>query len=305
MFLGTELTEILDAIESDTAYDAKEKELLKIGVHVLPKFPKDTTDRNRTSPFAFTGNKFEFRMLGSAASISDANVVLNTAVAESLRQYADKLEGAEDFETALHDLIRDTIRAHKRIIFNGNGYDESWVVEAEKRGLLNFKSAADAFPHYVDQKNLDLFAKHNVYTSAEIYSRMETQLEEYNKILHIEAMTMSDMVREEITPACIAFENELAGTVNAKKAAGVTGGMEAGLLGKVSELTEELYTKSAALDEAVAAVPTDDNEKAAHYYHDVVISAMDEVRAPADKLEGLVGKKFWPFPTYSDILFYV
>ncbi len=305
MFIGDELQAILDSIESGEDYTDVYKTKMDLGAAVLPAIPKDTTDRNRTSPFAFTGNKFEFRSLGSAVNIACANVMLNTAVAEELRQFADELEGAEDFEAAVYALIKREIKAHKRIIFNGNGYDESWVVEAEKRGLLNFKSAADAFPHYVDQKNLDLFAKHNVYTSAEIYSRMETQLEEYNKILHIEAMTMSDMVREEITPACIAFENELAGTVNAKKAAGVTGGMEAGLLGKVSELTEELYTKSAALDEAVAAVPTDDNEKAAHYYHDVVISAMDEVRAPADKLEGLVGKKFWPFPTYSDILFYV
>ena len=419
MFIGDELQSILDSIESGAEYTDVYKTKMDLGAAVLPPIPKDTTDRNRTSPFAFTGNKFEFRSLGSAVNIACANVMLNTAVAEELRQFADELEGAEDFEAAVYalikreikahkriifngngydeswvveaekrgllnfksaadafphyvdqknldlfakhnvytsaeiysrmetqleeynkilhieamtmsDMVREELRqfadelegaedfeaavyalikreikAHKRIIFNGNGYDESWVVEAEKRGLLNFKSAADAFPHYVDQKNLDLFAKHNVYTSAEIYSRMETQLEEYNKILHIEAMTMSDMVREEITPACIAFENELAGTVNAKKAAGVTGGMEAGLLGKVSELTEELYTKSAALDEAVAAVPTDDNEKAAHYYHDVVISAMDEVRAPADKLEGLVGKKFWPFPTYSDILFYV
>lgn len=305
IFVGEELEAVIDAIASDSPYAGPVKMKMDLGVDVLPKFSKDTTDRNRTSPFAFTGNKFEFRSLGSAVNIACANVMLNTAVAEELRQFADELEGAEDFEAAVYALIKREIKAHKRIIFNGNGYDESWVVEAEKRGLLNFKSAADAFPHYVDQKNLDLFAKHNVYTSAEIYSRMETQLEEYNKILHIEAITMSDMVREEITPACIAFENELAGTVNAKKAAGVTGGMEAGLLGKVSELTEELYTKSAALDEAVAAVPTDDNEKAAHYYHDVVISAMDEVRAPADKLEGLVGKKFWPFPTYSDILFYV
>ena len=305
MFIGDELQSILDSIESGAEYTDVYKTKMDLGAAVLPPIPKDTTDRNRTSPFAFTGNKFEFRSLGSAVNIACANVMLNTAVAEELRQFADELEGAEDFEAAVYALIKREIKAHKRIIFNGNGYDESWVAEAEKRGLLNFKSAADAFPHYVDQKNLDLFAKHNVYTSAEIHSRMETQLEEYNKILHIEAMTMSDMVREEITPACIAFENELAGTVNAKKAAGVTGGMEAGLLGKVSELTEELYTKSAALDEAVAAVPTDDNEKAAHYYHDVVISAMDEVRAPADKLEGLVGKKFWPFPTYSDILFYV
>ena len=305
IFVGEELEAVIDAICTDSPYAGPVKMKMDLGVDVLPKFSKDTTDRNRTSPFAFTGNKFEFRSLGSAVNIACANVMLNTAVAEELRQFADELEGAEDFEKALMALVKREIKAHKRIIFNGNGYDDSWVAEAEKRGLLNFKSAADAFPHYVDQKNLDLFAKHNVYTAEEIHSRMETQLEEYNKILHIEAMTMSDMVREEITPACIAFENELAGTVNAKKAAGVTGGMEAGLLGKVSELTEELYTKSAALDEAVAAVPTDDSQKAAHYYHDVVISAMDAVRVPADKLEGLVGKKFWPFPTYSDILFYV
>ena len=278
---------------------------MNLGAAVLPAIPKDTTDRNRTSPFAFTGNKFEFRSLGSSVNIACANVMLNTAVAEELRQFADELEGAEDFTAALMALIKREIKAHKRIIFNGNGYDESWVVEAEKRGLLNFKSAADAFPHYVDQKNLDLFAKHNVYTAEEIHSRMETQLEEYNKILHIEAMTMSDMVREEITPACIAFEGELAGTINGKKAAGVSGGMEAGLLSKVSELTEELYAKNTALDEAIAAAPSGDNIETAHYYHNTVIAAMDAVRAPADKLEGLVGKKFWPFPTYSDILFYV
>ena len=305
MFIGDELQGILDAVESGAAYTDVDKTKMNLGASVLPAIPKDTTDRNRTSPFAFTGNKFEFRSLGSSVNIACANVMLNTAVAEELRQFADELEGAEDFEAALMALIKREITAHKRIIFNGNGYDESWVVEAEKRGLLNLKSAADAFPHYVDQKNLDLFAKHNVYTAAEINSRMETQLEEYNKILHIEALTMSDMVREEITPACIAFEGELAATVNSKKAAGVSGGMEAGLLSKVSELTEELYAKSAALDEAVAAAPSGDNTATAHYYHDTVIAAMDAVRVPADKLEGLVGKKFWPFPTYSDILFYV
>ena len=305
IFVGEELEAVIDAICTDSPYAGPVKMKMDLGVDVLPKFSKDTTDRNRTSPFAFTGNKFEFRSLGSSVNIACANVMLNTAVAEELRQFADELEGAEDFEAALRALIKREITAHKRIIFNGNGYDESWVVEAEKRGLLNLKSAADAFPHYVDQKNLDLFAKHNVYTAAEINSRMETQLEEYNKILHIEALTMSDMVREEITPACIAFEGELAATVNSKKAAGVSGGMEAGLLSKVSELTEELYAKSAALDEAVAAAPSGDNTATAHYYHDTVIAAMDAVRAPADKLEGLVGKKFWPFPTYSDILFYV
>ena len=303
MFIGDELQGILDAIESGADYTDVDKTKMNLGAAVLPAIPKDTS--NRTSPFAFTGNKFEFRSLGSSVNIACANIMLNTAVAEALRQFADELEGAEDFTAALMALIKREIKAHKRIIFNGNGYDESWVVEAEKRGLLNFKSAADAFPHYVDQKNLDLFAKHNVYTAEEIHSRMETQLEEYNKILHIEAMTMSDMVREEITPACIAFEGELAGTINSKKAAGVSGGMEAGLLGKVSELTEELYAKNTALDEAIAAAPSGDNTETAHYYHNTVIAAMDAVRAPADKLEGLVGKKFWPFPTYSDILFYV
>ena len=231
--------------------------------------------------------------------------MLNTAVAEELRQFADELEGAEDFEAAVYALVKREIKAHKRIIFNGNGYDESWVAEAEKRGLLNFKSAADAFPHYVDQKNLDLFAKHNVYTSAEIHSRMETQLEEYNKILHIEAMTMSDMVREEITPACIAFENELAGTVNAKKAAGVTGGMEAGLLGKVNLRADRGATpraqRSTRLLQPFRPTTTKGSTLLPRCCH------LRDGRSPCttDKLEGLVGKKFWPFPTYSDILFYV
>ena len=233
--------------------------------------------------------------------------MLNTAVAEELRQFADELEKARGLRAAaLTALIKREIKAHKRIIFNGNGYDESWVVEAEKRGLLNFKSAADAFPHYVDQKNLDLFAKHNVYTAEEIHSRMETQLEEYNKTLHIEAMTMSDMVREEITPAPASRSRaSWQAPSTARRLPAYPGGMEAGLLGKISELTEELYAKNTALDEAIAAAPSGDSTATAHYYHDTVIAAMDAVRAPADKLEGLVGKKFWPFPTYSDILFYV
>ena len=201
MFLGTELTEILDAIESDTAYDAKEKELLKIGVHVLPKFPKDTTDRNRTSPFAFTGNKFEFRMLGSSASISDVNVVLNTAVAESLRQYADILESAADFETTLHDLIRDTIAKHKHIIFNGNGYDTGWLEEAKKRGLLNLKSTPDCVPYLIAKKNVSLFTSHKIYSEAELHARYEIMLENYCKVLRIEALTMLDMVSTDILPA--------------------------------------------------------------------------------------------------------
>ena len=306
MFIGDELQAILDSIESGAEYTDVYKTKMDLGAAVLPPIPKDTTDRNRTSPFAFTGNKFEFRSLGSAVNIACANVMLNTAVAEELRQFADELEGAEDFEKPLYT---HSLSARSR----RTSASSSTATATTSPGLSRRRSAAcstsrarQMHSRITLTRRTSTCSQSTMFTPLRrSHSRMETQLEEYNKILHIEAMTMSDMVREEITPACIAFENELAGTVNAKKAAGVTGGMEAGLLGKVSELTEELYTKSAALDEAVAAVPTDDNEKAAHYYHDVVISAMDEVRAPADKLEGLVGKKFWPFPTYSDILFYV
>ena len=220
MFVGDELGAILDAIETDTPYGSKEKELIKVGVHVLPKFPKDTTDRNRTSPFAFTGNKFEFRMPGSSASISGVNVVLNTAVAESLRQYADILEKADDFEAALHDLIKDVIHKHKRIIFNGNGYDESWVKEAEKRGLLNLRSTPDCVPYYLSEKNVELFTRHKVYTETELHARYEIKLDNYSKVLHIEAQTMLDMVWKDILPAASAYTKELAETVAAKKAIG-------------------------------------------------------------------------------------
>ena len=201
MFVGTELEDILTAIEHDVPYGGKEKELIKVGVHVLPKFPKDTTDRNRTSPFAFTGNKFEFRMLGSSASISGANVVINTAVAESLRQYADILEKSTDFEADLHDLIKSVIAKHKRIIFNGNGYDESWIHEAESRGLLNLRSTPEALIHYTDKKNVELFARHGVYTYTEIKSRQDINMEEYTKVVHIEALTMIDMLGKMIVPS--------------------------------------------------------------------------------------------------------
>ena len=254
MFLGTELTEILDAIESDTAYDAKEKELLKIGVHVLPKFPKDTTDRNRTSPFAFTGNKFEFRMLGSAASISDANVVLNTAVAESLRQYADKLEGAEDFETALHDLIRDTIRAHKRIIFNGNGYDASWLEEAEKRGLLNLKTTPACAPYLMKEKNVRLFADHKIYSKTELHARYEILLENYSKVLRIEALTMLDMVQTDILPAVSDYTAKLVRTAAEKKKSllgDAAGGYEYKTAARLSALTETASEDAAKLSDAL------------------------------------------------------
>ena len=217
MFIGTDLAEILEAVETGKPYGAKEKEILRIGVHTLPKFPKDTTDRNRTSPFAFTGNKFEFRMLGSSASISCANTVLNTSVAEELKQFADELEGKEDFETALHELIKRTIKEHKRIIFNGDGYDESWVKEAEKRGLLNLKTTPDALKHLLEKKNIDLFTSHGVYTTTELEARHEVLLENYVKIVNIEALTMLDMARKDILPAMSAYSKELADAALEKK----------------------------------------------------------------------------------------
>ena len=305
MFIGEELQGILDAIEAGEDYTGHGKTQMDLGVSVLPDITKDATDRNRTSPFAFTGNKFEFRMLGSAINIACPNIMITTMVAEELRLFADELEGAADFKAAVSALIKREVAAHKRIIFNGNGYDDAWVAEAEKRGLHNLKSTAEALPHYTDEANVELFARHNVYTREEMESREEALLEEYYKTLHIEALTMSDMVREEILPACVAYEKDLADTVKVKKDAGVAGGMEAGLLGRVSALTEELYTKCSELDQAVADAPKDDSKKTVNYYHDVILAKMDEVRASADQLEMLVGKKYWPFPTYSDILFYV
>lgn len=308
MFLGTELTEILDAIESDTAYDAKEKELLKIGVHVLPKFPKDTTDRNRTSPFAFTGNKFEFRMLGSAASISDANVVLNTAVAESLRQYADKLEGAEDFETALHDLIRDTIRAHKRIIFNGNGYDASWLEEAEKRGLLNLKTTPACAPYLMKEKNVRLFADHKIYSETELHARYEILLENYSKVLRIEALTMLDMVQTDILPAVSDYTAKLVRTAAEKKSllGDAAGGYEYKTAARLSALTETASEDAAKLSDALLqAGELPSAQEAADFYQAEVFKDMAELRLAVDEMETLTSRACWPYPTYGELLFSV
>ena len=308
IFLGSELAGVLEAIENDTPYGAKEKELLKVGVHVLPRFPKDTTDRNRTSPFAFTGNKFEFRMLGSTASIADANTVLNTAVAEELRQFADTLEAAEDFNIALHDLIQKTIREHKRILFNGNGYDDAWIKEAESRGLLNLKSTPDALEHMLDEKNVELFTSHRVLSETELRARHEIQLENYCKVLNIEALTMIDMARHDILPAVSAYSTDLAAAVATKKA--VCDEMdctyEAETAMQVSALIGEMFKKTAALEGCLAtAAEIDDVAKAAHYYRDGVFEAMGELRETADKLESVVDKEAWPFPTYGDLLFSV
>ena len=308
MFVGDELGAILDAIETDTPYGSKEKELIKVGVHVLPKFPKDTTDRNRTSPFAFTGNKFEFRMPGSSASISGVNVVLNTAVAESLRQYADILENADDFETALHDLIKDVIHKHKRIIFNGNGYDESWVKEAEKRGLLNLRSTPDCVPYYLSEKNVELFTRHKVYTETELHARYEIKLDNYSKVLHIEAQTMLDMVWKDILPAASAYTKELAETVATKKAigGGIDTSYEEKLAGHVSVLLASATKKAEALEYALMGVKDiTDTLALARYYRDTIFAAMNELRIIVDEMETHCAAKYWPYPSYGDILFSV
>ncbi len=306
MFLGEELEEILEAIEKDEPYGGKEKELIKVGVHALPKFPKDTTDRNRTSPFAFTGNKFEFRMLGSSASISGANVVINTAVAESLRQYADALEGSTDFENDLHELIRSVIRKHKRIIFSGNGYGDEWVREAEKRGLLNLPTTPDCVPHYLAMKNVELFARHRVYTEIELAARYKMKLDNYCKVLHIEALTMLDMARQDILPAVSAFAKELCDTATAKNALGVEAVYETETAARVSKLMTAVLTEVRALEKA-----SDDAEELvdvltrACAYKDNVLSAMSALRESVDELETLTARKYWPYPNYGDLLFSV
>ena len=308
MFLGDELTAILEAIENGTGYDAREKEQLKIGVHTLPKFPKDTTDRNRTSPFAFTGNKFEFRMLGSSQSVSGPNVVLNTAVAAELDEFATELEKADDLSAALEALIRRTIREHKRIIFNGNGYDDAWE-EAHRRGLLDLRTTADALPYYVRQKNIDLFARYGVYNETEVRSRYEIHLENYAKVLHIEAHTMVSMARKDLLPAAIRYGRELAETLVAKRTAlpGLDCLVEEGLLLRVNGLTVAL---SAALDRLVARLDDADamhadGQTIADFYRDEIVPAMAALREAADALEICVAKDVWPLPSYGDILFSV
>ncbi len=307
MFLGTELESILEAIENDAPYGNVKKEQIKVGVHVLPKFPKDSTDRNRTSPFAFTGNKFEFRMPGSSASISGVNVVLNTAVAESLRQYADILEQAENFEAALHDLIRDVIRTHKRIVFNGNGYDESWLREAESRGLLNLRSTPDCVPYYLARKNIDLFARHRVYSETEIRARYEIKLDSYCKVLHMEALTLLEMSRKEILPAVSAYVRDLSDAVLSRRelsgrAACRFETEEAEHLG---ELIDAAYEKILELEKAVRSVPKEQSLERAVYYRDHVLSGMESLRVELDEMERLTAEDYWPLPTYGDLLFSV
>ncbi len=306
MFLGDELTAVLDAIEKDAAYDAKEQPLMKIGVHILPRFPKDNTDRNRTSPFAFTGNKFEFRMLGSTLSIAGPNTVLNTAVAESLDDFATELETASDFNAAVHALIVRTLKEHKRIIFNGNGYDDAWIAEAEKRGLLNLRSTPECLPYFIRKENIALFEKYRIYTRSELHSRYEILLDNYSKVMNIEAETMLDMAQKEILPAVESYERELTETALAKKQLLPQAGrmVEERLVEKLSALSCSFYQKMDALEAAlVNAREQKDALALANYYHDVVFAAMQDMRVDADQLEATTAKKYWPYPTYSDLLF--
>ncbi len=307
-FLGDELTEVLNAIESETAYGGKEKELLRVGVHILPKFTKDTTDRNRTSPFAFTGNKFEFRMLGAAASVSDVNTVINTAVAEVLKGFADRLENAECFEEALHGLIRDTVRAHKRILFNGNGYDESWVAEAERRGLSNLRTTPEALSHFLDDKNIALFAENKIFSEAELRSRKEIMLENYCKVLNIEASTMVDMARKQIIPAVISYlKNVSVAVVNIRTAVpDAPTDTEEKIISSLSALVSEAGKDVSALEKAVCeANKLCDHAGRAEIYQSRVIPAMRKLRATCDEAETFTAESYWPFPTYGDILFSV
>ena len=307
MFLGTELTDVLKAIEKDEPYGSKEKEILKIGVHTLPKFPKDSTDRNRTSPFAFTGNKFEFRMLGSSSSVSCTNVVLNTAVAEEFTQFADELEGTANFEEALHELIKKTITDHKRIIFNGNGYDDAWIAEAEKRGLLNLRSTPECLPYSLHEKNMKLFISHKVYSETEMRARYEILSENYCKIINIEALTMIDMAKKDILPAVSKYSHELSDTVIAKAACGdIDAGYEKELLAKVSKLNTAAYKKTEKLEQAVLkAKEISETQELSMYYKDAVFAAMSELRITVDELETVVPADIWPYPSYGDMLFSV
>ncbi len=309
MFVGEELEEILSAIENGTPYGGKDRVNMEIGVHVLPNFKKDTTDRNRTSPFAFTGNKFEFRMPGASQNIANANITLNTIVAEELKQFADELEGADDFNAALSALIRRTIKEHKRIIFSGDGYSPEWEAEAAKRGLSNLKSTVDALPAFISEKSISLYTSHKVFTETEIRSRYEIMLETYSKLLNIEALTMVDMVKKDIVPAVSKYSGKLAAVARDKAALGmgIPCDLELTLVKKISELSVSLMSELEALESALEGVCEHNcnNYENAKYYHDVVLSAMNTLRITVDELECCTASEDWPFPAYSELLFRV
>ncbi len=309
VFLGEELTGVLEAIETDTPYQGVQKTQMKLGADVLPKFNRDTTDRNRTSPFAFTGNKFEFRMLGSSNSIACANIMLNSAVAESLKKYADRLEGAADFKTALHETIQETVKDHKRIIFNGNGYDGSWIQEAtEKRGLRNYPTTADCMPHLLDRKNVEMLTSQGVYSEEELKSRCEIMLENYCKTIVIEANTMVDMAKTQILPAVEAYSQDVAKAAAAKKALDPSLAClyETGLVRKLSALTDRIAEKTEELATALLSVEDAGNiEAQSMRIRDRILGLMGELRLACDEAETMTAKKYWPFPSYADLLFSV
>ncbi|MCR5112915.1 MAG: glutamine synthetase III [Acholeplasmatales bacterium] len=306
MFVGSDLQAVLDSIETDTPFESHASKSLKIGVDVLPRLPKDTTDRNRTSPFAFTGNKFEFRAVGSSESISCANIMLNTAVAEELKKFADQLEGSKDFENDLHKLIKDTIIKHKRIIFNGNGYDDAWVKEAEKRGLLNLKSTPEALPHYLDQKNIDLFTSHSIYSVSEIKARYEIAQENYIKIVNIEAQTALDMINKYYLPSISKFANFLSETIKNKAELELDSTYETETIKSLSKATSSIYSLKLKLEGELAKAKTIEKiEDLSMHLRMNVLSLMEEIRTIVDDAELIVGKEYWPFISYGDLLYSV
>lgn len=306
IFLGDELQTIIDALESGKMITENNDKEFVIGVEALPNFPKDTTDRNRTSPFAFTGNKFEFRALGSADTIACTNYILNTIVAKELKTFADELEGSENFAADLNALLVKTIKEHKRIIFNGNGYDESWVEEAKRRGLPNLVSTVDAVPHYTDEKNIKIFEEFKILSRTEIESRTEILLENYSKIINIEALTMIDMSRKQIIPAALDFSKELADSMVSKKSVGVNYDSEKKLADKVSSLTNCILEATDTLDnKLIDSKEVDGAEANARFFRDTVFAAMQELRGVVDELETIMPETVWPFPTYTDLLFRV
>ena len=303
IFLGDELTAVVESIIHSTNYETPDKSLIRIGVDVLPSIPKDTTDRNRTSPLAFTGNKFEFRMVGSSQSVAGPNIVLNTIMAEILSRYADELEQAEDFDTALHSLVCRSFTEHQRIIFNGNGYSKEWEEEAARRGLSNLKSTPESLSAYLDRDNIALFTKHGIFTENEFHARYEIYLGAYCKLIAIEARTSIDMVLHQILPAATAYTSALASGILSKESANLSCKAEKALAAKLSDASDRLYDTCQALQVALENVPANSQE-AASYYHSVVVSKMAELRNWADVLEKYTDKNYWPYPTYSDLLYY-
>ncbi len=308
MFVGEELEEVIDSLEKGVKYNGKGKKTMKLGVDTLPELPKDTTDRNRTSPFAFTGNKFEFRMVGSSFSLAGPNITINTIVADSLRQFADELEGAKDFNAALHDLVVREIKAHKRIIFNGNNYAPEWAEEAEKRGLLNLKNAAEALPHFADKKNIELFERNKVFTEREVVTRTDIMLENYSKVLNIEALTMIDMAKQDIYPAVESYIASLCGALKEKKGTlpGVSFPAQERMIAKLASDAERMLERAEMLDSLlVEAKAHETPARLALFFAEKVIPVMQELRAYADGMELNTAASVWPFPTYGEILFSV